>query len=82
VDVGGAADLLVGLEATLAVHEVRGEEGVDERRLAETSLSCVALEAVVTGGYSTLIPTQMTLNWKPRFTDFLSICLVMLSKPT
>ena len=40
VDGGGAADLLVGLEAALAVHEVRGEEGVDERRLAETRLAC------------------------------------------
>lgn len=27
-------------------------------------------------------PTQMTLNWKPRFRSFLSICEVMLSKPT
>lgn len=41
VDVGGAANLLVGLEATLAVHEVRGEEGVNERRLAETGLACM-----------------------------------------
>lgn len=24
----------------------------------------------------------MTLNWKPRFKSFLSICEVMLSKPT
>lgn len=28
------------------------------------------------------IPTQMTLNWKPRFSNFFSIWLVMLSKPT
>lgn len=28
------------------------------------------------------IPTQMTLNWKPRFSSFFSIWLVMLSKPT
>ena len=27
-------------------------------------------------------PTQMTLNWKPRLSSFLSICWVMLSKPT
>jgi hypothetical protein len=40
VDGGGGARLLVGLEATLAVHQVRREDGVDERRLSETSLSC------------------------------------------
>jgi hypothetical protein len=28
------------------------------------------------------LPTHMTLNWKPRFSSFFSICCVMLSKPT
>jgi hypothetical protein len=28
------------------------------------------------------LPTQMTLNWKPRFRSFFSIWEVMLSKPT
>lgn len=28
------------------------------------------------------IPTQMTLNWKPRFKSLRSIWDVMLSKPT
>lgn len=28
------------------------------------------------------IPTQMTLNWKPRLSSFFSIWVVMLSKPT
>jgi hypothetical protein len=28
------------------------------------------------------VPTQMTLNWNPRFRSFFSICDVMLSKPT
>ena len=28
------------------------------------------------------LPTQMTLNWKPRFNSFFSIWDVMLSKPT
>lgn len=28
------------------------------------------------------VPTQMTLNWKPRFRSLRSICEVMLSKPT
>jgi hypothetical protein len=40
VDGCGGADLLVRVEATLAVHEVRGEDGVDQGRLAETSLAC------------------------------------------
>ena len=40
VDGGGGARLLVGLEAALAVHQVRREDGVDERRLSETSLAC------------------------------------------
>lgn len=30
----------------------------------------------------TNVPTQMTLNWKPRFRSLRSIWLVMLSKPT
>jgi hypothetical protein len=40
MDGGGGARLLVGLEATLAVHQVRREDGVDERRLSETGLAC------------------------------------------
>jgi len=28
------------------------------------------------------IPTHITLNWKPRFNSFRSICEVILSKPT
>ena len=28
------------------------------------------------------LPTQMTLNWKPRFKSLRSIWVVMLSKPT
>lgn len=40
LDLGGGADGLIGLEATLGVDEVRGEDGVDESRLSETSLAC------------------------------------------
>ena len=85
VDGGGAAWLLVGLEAALAVHQVRREDGVDERRLAETSLACswISWSAMTLhAGNVDCLPTQMTLNWKPRLTLFFSICLVMLSKPT
>ncbi len=39
VDGRSGADLFVGLEAALAFHKVRGEDGVDERRLAETCLA-------------------------------------------
>jgi hypothetical protein len=39
VDGRGGARLFVGLEATLAVHQVRREDGVDERRLSETGLA-------------------------------------------
>jgi predicted RNA-binding protein len=40
VDGRGRARLLVGLEAALAVHQVRREDGVDERRLSEAGLAC------------------------------------------
>lgn len=39
MDCGGGADLLVRLKAALALHEVRGEDGVDQGRLAETCLA-------------------------------------------
>ena len=41
VDLGGATRLFGGREAALAVDEVRGEDGVDQRRFAETGLACV-----------------------------------------
>jgi hypothetical protein len=40
VDRGRGAWLLIGLEATLAVHQMRREDGVDKCRLAETGLTC------------------------------------------
>lgn len=39
VDFCGGAGLLVGGETTLGVDQVRGEDGVDEGRLAQTSLT-------------------------------------------
>lgn len=55
VDLGRLADGLVGGQATLAVDEVRGEDGVDECRLAEAGLSCArttgsVLRATLDGG--------------------------------
>jgi predicted RNA-binding protein len=82
VDGRGGARLFVGLEATLAVHQVRREDGVDERRLSETGLACHWVSCVRHAYCGRSLPTQMTLNWKPRLTLFFSICLVMLSKPT
>jgi hypothetical protein len=40
LDFGGAADGLVGLQASLAVHQVRGKDCVDEGGFAESSLAC------------------------------------------
>lgn len=42
LDLGSGADGLIGLEATLGVDEVGREDGVDEGRLAHTSLACDA----------------------------------------
>lgn len=39
LDLGGRADGLIGLHATLGVDEVRGKDGVDQSRLAKTSLA-------------------------------------------
>lgn len=40
VDLGGATNGLGGCQTTLAVDKMRGEDGVDERGLAEAGLSC------------------------------------------
>jgi hypothetical protein len=68
---------------------VRRKNGVDESRLSEAGLSCAENINIASGAASKLkelgklnSPTQMTLNWKPRFNSFFSICDVMLSKPT
>ena len=40
VDLGGAADIFGGCQTTLGVNEMGCEDGVDESRLSEASLSC------------------------------------------
>jgi hypothetical protein len=40
LDFGGLSDRLIDGEPALAVNEVRGKNGVDQRRLSETGLSC------------------------------------------
>jgi hypothetical protein len=83
LDLGRAADGLVRLQASLAVHEMRCEDGVDQSRLSETSLACAWWLAMRKYFDERVYePTQMTLNWKPRFRSFFSIWEVMLSKPT
>lgn len=42
LDLSGGADGLIGLKATLGIDEMRGKDGVDEGRLAQTSLTCDA----------------------------------------
>ena len=42
LDIGGRAHDLIGIEAALGLDEVRGEDGVDQCRLAETRLACNA----------------------------------------
>jgi hypothetical protein len=39
VDLSGAADRLVRHQATLTLHQVRSEDGVDEGGFTETGLS-------------------------------------------
>ena len=43
VDVGGLSDRLCGRKAAFGLDEVGGEDGVDERGLAETGLTCAHL---------------------------------------
>ena len=40
LNLGGLAHGLVRLPATLRVNKVRGKDGVDERRLSKTGLTC------------------------------------------
>ena len=41
VNLSGLPNGLITVKATLGVDEVRREDGVDERRLSQTSLACV-----------------------------------------
>jgi hypothetical protein len=40
LDLAGLSDGLLGRKTTLGLDKVRGEDGVDQSRLAETSLAC------------------------------------------
>ena len=88
LNLGGLAHGLVRLPATLRVDEVRRKDGVDERRLSETSLAWRHVDAGEQGRVNANgvvigdAPTTMTLNWKPRFKSLCSICWVIVSKPT
>lgn len=44
VDLGRGADGLIGLQAAFRVDQVRREDGVGQRRLAETGLACTGME--------------------------------------
>jgi len=83
LDLGCASNRLIRLQTAFAVHEVGCEDGVNEGGFAQTGLTCRG--RIGDGfklGEKTSLPTQITLNWKPRFNSFFSICCVMLSNPT
>jgi len=52
LNLGGGADGLLGGESALGLDEVRGEDGVDEGRLAQTSLAYDARDALAVPHYS------------------------------
>lgn len=39
LDLSGGSDGLIGLKTTLGINQVRGKDGVDQSRLAQTSLT-------------------------------------------
>lgn len=87
VDLSRLPDRLIRLQATLRVNQVRREDGVDQRRLSKTRLTCrhiwrVKIHVLRPYMNSYCVPATMTLNWKPRFKSLCSICCVMVSKPT
>ena len=75
LDLSGGTDWVVGGHATLGVHEMRRKDGVDQCGFPETGLTC--LHQSLPNGSQTLqglnVPTQMTLNWKPRLSSLRSI---------
>lgn len=52
LDLGGRTDGLVGSQTTLGIDQVRGEDGVNQSRLSQTSLTC----------YSTKIHGQFSIR--------------------
>lgn len=63
---------------------MRCEDGVYQGRFPQPGLTCNNSQAQTLrhGLCSPAIPTQITLNWKPRLSSLRSIWVVMLSKPT
>jgi hypothetical protein len=67
---------------------VGSEDSIDQGRFAQAGLSCewdvgtMKLLRIKPKKAADDLPTHMTLNWKPRFKSFFSICDVILSKPT
>lgn len=84
VDLSRLPDGLVRVEASLRVDQMRREDSVDERRLAQARLAYGVgrVSRVRRAAVTTHAPTTITLNWKPRLRSLCSICAVMLSKPT
>lgn len=56
LDLGGGANGLVREQPALGLDEVRGEDGVDQGRLAETRLACIARD--------TSIPAREREEWR------------------
>lgn len=76
VDQGGLAQTCLACnverQSTASVVDATSR-GTPAHRVVESSAGTIAQRNS---------PTQMTLNWKPRFNSFFSIWDVMLSKPT
>lgn len=72
LDLGGRADNLVGLESTLGLDEVRGEDGVDQSRLSEARLTCIPRDTsipVCGRGRSGAINRVLAIEATGRLTD-------------
>ena len=88
LDFSGRSYWLIGGESSFGVNQVGRKDGVDQCRLSETGLTCEPTKSecahicYITTFHVLYIPTQITLNWKPRFKSLRSICDVILSKPT
>lgn len=83
LNLGGRTHGFIGSQAALGVDQVRRKDGVNQCGFTQTGLTLrmdqhCAQEKIVERN----VPTHITLNWKPRFSSFRSICEVILSKPT
>jgi hypothetical protein len=88
LDLGCRSHFLIRCQATFRVDQVGGKDRINQGRFAQAGLSCewdvgtMKLRIIKPKKTAHDLPTHMTLNWKPRFKSFFSICDVMLSKPT